>query len=311
MKKVLLLILLCLLFTGCGAKNPGAPQQTKNASSVLAEGAFPAKERKKEIQTILVMGLDKFERTETPMGYINNMQSDFMALVVINREQQSFRMLHLNRDTMTKIKRLGVFGESAGSFIGQLALAHTYGSGGSDSCINAMEAVSNLLGGISIDYYMTFTMDSVPVLNDMVGGVTVTITDDFSSVDESLKLGEDITLKGEQALTYVRTRKDVGDQTNLERMERQRQYLSKLYLLLLNKMAEDDAFSAKVTVALGDSFQTSCSVNQLSVLAKDLSTYEMEPFVTIPGKAVKGDEYMEFYVDENGLQGIIDELFYE
>lgn len=70
-------------------------------------------------------------------------------------------------------------------------------------------------------------------------------------------------------------------------------------------------FSAKVTLALGDTFQTNCSANQLSELAKELSTYEMGPFVTISGKSVKGDEYMEFYVDENGLQDIIDELFYE
>lgn len=310
MKRMLLLMLLCLVLAGCGAK--AVPEQDKNVSSVSTEETFPVKRLKKGLQTILVMGLDKFERTETgPMGYMNNMQSDFLALVVAEPEQQTFRILHLNRDTMTKIKRLGVFGDNAGSFIGQLALAHTYGSGGSDSCINAVEAVSNLLSGIPIDHYMTFTMDSVPVLNDMVGGVAVTITDDFSAVDESLKQGETITLRGQQALTYVRTRRDVGDQSNLERMERQRQYLSQLYLLLLDKMGVDDGFATKVTLALGDSFQTDCSLNQLSELSKLLSSCTMGDFASIPGEAVKGEEFMEFHADENGLQEVIDELFYE
>ena len=35
------------------------------------------------------------------------------------------QILQLNRDTMTEITRLGVFGDEAGTFTGQLALAHT------------------------------------------------------------------------------------------------------------------------------------------------------------------------------------------
>lgn len=311
MKKVLLLALLCLTLVGCGGKAPSAPGQAESVSSVPTEGTLSARKNKEGLQTILVMGLDKFERSEATMGYLNDMQSDFLALVVVEPEHQSFRMLHLNRDTMTKIKRLGVFGDNAGSFMGQLALAHTYGSGGSDSCLNAAEAVSNLLGGIPIDHYMTFTMDSVPTLNDMVGGVTVTVTDDFSAVDKSLKQGESITLHGDQALTYVRIRKDVGDQSNIQRMNRQRQYLSELYLRLLEKIASEDSFAARVTLALGDSFQTDCSVNQLSALAEQLSTYTMKPIVTLPGEAIKGEEYMEFYVDDDGLQTVIDDLFYD
>lgn len=302
--------MLCLVLTACGARAPAVPESSENVSSVSAEETFPVKHLKKGLQTILVMGLDKYERTETKLGYINNMQSDFMAVVVINSDKERFCLLHLNRDTMTKINRLGVFGDNAGSFVGQLALAHTYGSGGSDSCINAVKAVSNLLG-VPIGHYMTFTMDSVPILNDMAGGVTVIINDDFSAVDKDLKQGETITLHGDQALTYVRTRKDVGDQSNLQRMERQRQYLSQLYVQLMEKMAADDGLASKLMVNLGDSFQTDYSVNALSELSESLSRYTPEPFISIPGSSVKGKEYMEFYVDQEQLQEIIDALFYE
>ena len=67
-------------------------------------------------------------------------------------------------------------------------------------------------------------MDAIPILNDAVGGVTVEVTEDFSAVDPSIGMGQ-VTLRGDQALNYVRTRKDVGDQLNLSRIQRQKQYL--------------------------------------------------------------------------------------
>ena len=61
-------------------------------------------------------------------------------------------------------------------------------------------------------------------MNDMVGGVTVTIEDDFSEVDPTLKMGETVTLMGEHAENYVRQRKEVADGRNESRMQRQSSY---------------------------------------------------------------------------------------
>ena len=55
---------------------------------------------------------------------------------------------------------------------------------------------------------------------------TVKVTSDFSAVDPALTEGKTITMNGEQALEFIRTRKDVDDQTNLARMGRQRQFLT-------------------------------------------------------------------------------------
>ena len=92
---------------------------------------------------------------------------------------------------MTQIRILGVTGEPAGTFTGQLALAHTYGSGEEDSCENTVLAVSNLLYGMEIDHYVSLTMDGVALLNDLVGGVTVEVLDDFSGIDDSPGAGGD------------------------------------------------------------------------------------------------------------------------
>ena len=160
--------------------------------------------RRNDLETILLMGLDKYAETEES-NYLNNEQSDFLMLLVINKETGACTPIQLNRDTMTKIQILGVRGDVAGTFTGQLALAHTYGSGERDSCLNTTEAVSNLLYGVGIDHYISITMDGVAILNDLVGGVEVEVMDDFSSIDSTLVQGETVTLMGNHALTYVHT----------------------------------------------------------------------------------------------------------
>lgn len=84
----------------------------------------------------------------------------------MDKENGTCQVLQLNRDTMTQIESYGVAGESAGTYEGQLALAHTYGSGGQDSCRYQAKAVSNLLYGVSVDHFCSVTMDAVAVIND-------------------------------------------------------------------------------------------------------------------------------------------------
>lgn len=263
------------------------------------------------LQTILIMGLDKYEREESTFAYTNKMQSDFLLLAIIDEEDRTCDLLHLNRDTMTEIRRLGFGGADTGEFIGQLALAHTYGSGGSDSCLNAVRAVSDLLGGIKIDHYMTLTMDAVGKINDLVGGVTVTMLEDFTELDPAMKKGEEVTLKGDQALLYVRARQGVGDQTNLSRMERQRQYLNAFYGKLMEANKKVDGFLSSTLLKVNDDFESDCTVNQLDALSDILEICTVNPIVYMEGESVVGDEFVEFYIDEESRQETILSLFYE
>lgn len=78
--------------------------------------------------------------------------------------------------------------------------------------------------GESIDFYVAMNMDGISELNDLAGGVTVTLEDDFSSIDPAMTKGTTLTLHGDQAETFVRSRMTVGDGTNASRMERQSVY---------------------------------------------------------------------------------------
>jgi LCP family protein required for cell wall assembly len=266
-------------------------------------------QKNENISTLLIMGIDDYE-LEEETSFRNNSQADFLLLAAFDNENKTCTLLQLNRDTMCDVPVLGMQGNIMGLTTEQLALAHTYGSGLADSGENTVDAVSRLLYDTPIDNYLSLTMGAIPVLNDLVGGVTVTIEDDFSAVDDTLIQGETITLTGEHALNYVRARSSMADDTNLARMGRQRAYIMALVQQIQAKVQADPTFMLKAYAAVADYLVTDCDLDELSDYGTQLSGYALSDILTTEGEAVLGDVYMEFYVDEAALQQQVVDLFY-
>lgn len=265
---------------------------------------------KTDIETLLVIGVDQMEPFADSGSYNNGGQSDFLMLAIFNRTQENMTVLHINRDTMTQIPVLGVTGEQAGYITGQIALAHTYGSGLQDSCENTVDAVSLLLGGVEIDHYVAMTMSAVPQLNDLVGGVPVTVLDDFSGIDDSLVEGEYIMLKGDQALHYVQARGGLEDSTNLNRMERQQQYFES-FMHQFSLLDESTDLNAEQMEELSQYILSDCTVNKLSDIVDEYSDYPLLELEEVAGEVKDGTEYVEYYPDLQLLQTQVLELFYQ
>jgi len=262
-----------------------------------------------ELRTILIMGLDSFEAPADDNAYTNDRQADFLVLLVLDDANERWSAIHLNRDTMTPVHVLGVAGQKIDTKTMQLALAHAYGNGKEVSCNNTADAVSELLYGVKVDHYISLTMDAVALFNDMVGGVEITVLDDFTGIDDTLIQGQTVTLKGEQALTYVRSRQGVGDSTNLSRMERQRQYIEALIEQTRRYMEQDESFSLNTATELAQYMVTDRSVNQLQKLMDKMAAYRWDGIRTIEGKSEIGKNFMEFYPDEQSLkQQVIEAL---
>ena len=262
------------------------------------------------LDVVLLIGIDKYESQVDTESYNNSQQADFLMLLLMDAESETYTAIHLNRDTMTEITVLGVRGENAGTITGQIALAHTYGDGGQTSCRNTVNAVSNLLYGIEIDHYISVTMDAVPVVNDLAGGVTLTVLDDMTGVSPELQEGATVTLTGDLALTYVRTRYGLEDSSNTSRMERQRQYITELHNALSAKLSSDDTVVLDVINQISPYMTSDCTVNQLARMYEQWEYYVDCGIRTIEGETKEGDEFMEFYPDETALRSLIAELFY-
>lgn len=163
---------------------------------------------------------------------------------------------------------------------------------------------------VKIDHYLSLTMDAVPLLNDSVGGVEITVLDDFTGIDDTLVKGETVVLNGEQALRYVRARQGLEDSTNDARMARQRQYVRALYEKMLSSQRSDEDFMVQTVTSLSDYLVYDSSDQKMKELAEKFDEYEFLGIREIEGETKLGEEFMEFYPDEDSLKAIVVELFY-
>ena len=310
---VIFLLVLALLYSGlrileAAVLHTGEIQESPIRSKTIRRGDtdyFP----RQDITTVLVMGIDRYGPVESSGSYQNQGAADMDLLLIFDEAARVCNVLYLNRDTMLEMPVLGIGGRKAGTAYGQLALAHTYGSGLADSCENTRQAVSDFLYGISIDYYVAMNMDAISILNDAVGGVTVEVEEDFSQVDASIPMGT-VTLLGQQSVNFVRSRQGVGDQLNLSRIQRQKAYIAGFVEAFKAKKNTEPSFMLSAYEAVMPYVVTDCSLNAISGMIDRYSGYTISQVISPQGENVRGEEYMEFHVDEEALDTLILSLFY-
>lgn len=312
-------VILAIIILVCGIlyaislweRHAGRYDEPDNTEVVDRVMEFDGKqyELNENLETVLILGLDKFDRSEED-SYSNTMQADFILLLVIDNEKKQCTSLHINRDTVTEMSVLGVAGDRIDTVSQQLALAHTYGNGREISCRNTSEAVSDLLLNMNIDHYVSVTMDAVSTYNDLVGGVTLRVLDDFSGIDDTLIKGKEVTLKGEHALNYVRSRYGLDDSTNNRRMERQRQYLEALYNKTVECLKNDEDFIVDSASKLTNDLVSDCSATRLQSIAEKIADYSFTGIRDIEGETVMGETYLEFHPDPESIKEAVVDLFY-
>lgn len=268
-------------------------------------------DRKQNIETFLVLGLDKFEGTSSADSYNNDKQADFLMLFVFDNDAKKYSAIHINRDTMVDVNVLGVAGNKINTVQQQIALSHTYGNGKDLSCHNTADSVSSMLMGMKVNHYASLTLDSVAVMNDLVGGVEVLVLDDFTGIDDTLQKGQTVKLHGEQALTYVRTRYGLEDSSNSTRMQRQRQYVKSLYAAFNGCMTADPNFIVEASLRMSEYMVSDRSVTQLQALAQKFGEYEFMGIETIEGVYNYENTFAEFYPNQEFVEKMIIKLFYD
>ncbi|MBQ9328383.1 MAG: LCP family protein [Solobacterium sp.] len=260
----------------------------------------------KKVHSYLMMGSDTYDDNESPDT--SGSRADAQFLLVVDDLNQTWRILLLDRDSFVSVD---AYSEDGKKYIEttnmHLTLAHIFGDW-NFGARNTVKAVSRMLWNQPIDGFFDMNMSAISILNDMVGGVPVTITTDFTSVDDSLPLGEEVVLMGDQAEHFVRARMTVDDGTNEARMARQEAYLKSL----INKMA---GLSQDEILDIYDSLMSNSITNMGSKtfldLADIMNNYTQLDDIRIQGTHVVEDEgYMFFYLDEDSLTEVILELFY-
>lgn len=262
-----------------------------------------------DILTFLFLGIDYDEEVEVKAEGIEGGQSDAIFLLVLNPHSKEISVIAVNRNTMTDIDVYNKLGGYISTVKGQITLQHGYGDGAELSCERSREVVSKLFYGLPIHGYCSINMGAVPYLNNMVGGVEVTVLEDVGN----LKEGETTLLWSKDAYYYLRHR-DVDSFGSADRrLERQKQYLTAYAVAAKKTMKEDITLPVKLYNTLSKYMVTDITIDEMSFLAVHILDYSVDSgrFYSIQGETVMGEEFEEFYVDEEVLRELILEVFYE
>lgn len=283
-------------------------EEERNVVTIQGKAYTP----KSNIETYLLIGVDSTKEDREDEDFVGFGQCDELSVLVIDKAANTYARLPINRDTVTEVRSLGENGEDLGTSQLQIALAHATGKDEEQRCENTVEAVSTLLNGQKINGYACLDMDSIAALNHLVGGVTVTIEDDFSKADPTLIKGETIKLSDEQAVNFVRGRMEVGDGTNEGRMRRHDAYINGLKEVVLKKSQSDNSYPLTIFNGLRDYMTTNINGNAVSRISKALIKNEDLGKLELKGKN-KVDDYgfNAFTVDKNSLNEVITQLFYK
>ncbi|MFC5711456.1 LCP family protein [Thalassorhabdus alkalitolerans] len=233
--------------------------------------------------SFLILGIDAEESTRG--------RSDTMIVLTVNPEEESMKMVSIPRDTRTEMVGRG----------NEDKINHAFAFGGPEM---AMDTVENFLD-IPIDYYVSINMDGFKDIVDAVDGVTVDNAFAFEQSGYDFSEGE-IELDGDEALAYVRMRKNDPD-GDFGRNTRQRQ--------LVDAVIHEGAQISSVTKAgsildaLGNNVRTNLTFEEMRDLQSNYrqARHDLEEFeISGNGTRINGVYYLE--VPEEERQRVSGEL---
>jgi len=270
---------------------------------------------KRNMSTVLLIGTDNFaddeERLLPDDYYHNSTLADFIVILVFDHSAKTVTPLQIGRDTMCAVKRIDNDGKPLPDGFMQITLSHAYGSGKEDSCINTRDSVENLLFNVPIDNFLAFTMDTVPLVNDLVGGVTVTLENDIPALGSEYVKGASITLKGKQALRFVRYRDTQFMNSNLRRMSNHRLYMDGFTVAARAAAEKDSDLVVKGFKLVQRFLCTDLTLDHIQKMVDNLIDYEFLPFVTPAGTydLREGETLPGFYTDEASIWAVVKPAF--
>ena len=154
--------------------------------------------------TVALFGVDSDAKRTANGG---GQRSDTIMVLSINPQKKTTEIVSIPRDTQAEIVGKGTTEK----------INHAYAYGGPDMAVKSVEKLLN----VPIDHYATIDMDGMQDMIDTVGGIDVTSNDTFSYDGQQFNEGEKTHMDGQQAMAFIRSRKEEGAGGDFGRQERQ------------------------------------------------------------------------------------------
>lgn len=265
------------------------------------------------MKAILCMGIDRNDPlTEKKEDYEGG-QADALFLTAQDTARNTLKIIMLPRDIITEIDIIDGEGNYLRTELSHLNAAFAFGGGMHKSAENEVKAVSHLLGGLTIDHYAAADMALLGKVNDLVGGVTVTVPgDELSKQYPEWTAGKKITLHGEEAERFIRYRDIEKDGTPVLRMDQHREYIAGFFNALKRTSKTDPNIVENIYDTCTGYMITDMDKAQILKLSLDAmkdNTFGINSITQIKGTVIT-EEYDEVYPDYENVYDIVLSLFY-
>lgn len=250
---------------------------------------------------ILFIGVD-----ESKPNNSDSRQADALYLISYDTEAKSVKVIAISRNTVTDVDTYDINGDYFATAKQQICLAYTYGKDDKSSSENTVKAVSKLFYGVPISGYYTVFMNSIADIVYAVGGVPVKITEDLTGIDPKMKPGAEVTVTGENALSYLQTR----GESNAPRLERQKAFISSFAARAKEAVIKDLSLPLKMYNKLAANTVTNVTSASAVYLASEAVNADFQ-IIGIEGESGTDGTYETFTPNENQLYELLLDVFYK
>lgn len=269
------------------------------------------------IFSIAFLGIDQEEfLTADKTDFVG--ASDAMMVITVDIKTGDAKVIALPRDIMAK---MNTYYDGTDKIRReeehQLYLAYSYGDGAELSCQNAIDTISRVLLSAPIDKYYALDLSGIKPLNDSIGGVILKSKYDFPQYE--IKTGDVVTLKGDMAESYVRSRDGDKITASLDRLDRQVQYVEAFFLQVSPAIMTDFTKVSQLYNVGSQYSQTNLTLSEATYLASVLMSKGTSRFktYTIDGEMksyvdpeLEDTIHAAFYPDEESIMKTVLDVFY-
>ncbi|ALN77155.1 MULTISPECIES: LCP family glycopolymer transferase [Staphylococcus] len=270
-----------IFVTGDAIHNP-----LKREHSALRSGQVDM--NKGEPISIALFGIDSDAKRQQQH---DGQRSDTIMLVSINPDKKTSEVISIPRDTRAEIVGRGTTEK----------INHAYAYGGPDMAVKSLEKLMN----VPIDHYATVDMDGLKDTIDTVGGIDVVSNATFNVHGQQYNQGQKVHLDGDQAMAFIRSRKESGAGGDFGRQERQQLVLQGL-ANKLTSVSSITNFNALMD-QLGKNVTTDMTLGELNTFRSNYKEGNNNVVKhQLKGSDTTGEDGLYYFIpDENSKQEVI------
>lgn len=260
--------------------------------------------RNKDISPILFLGVDHADGLEDEIYLGRGGRSDTIYVFLLNKKEKTNTLLSLSRDSMTEVDVYNPEGEYYFSGVMQVTMQYAYGNSDKNSSKLAEKTISELFFDLDFDAYLSVNLEAITKVVDMLGGLTITMPEDYSYIDPRYIKGAVLTLNSWEVEWLLRYRDVTQLESNDDRMQRQ----TTLILTVVDEL-KNRGITSMLTDILKiakDDITTTANLRTI----KNIASYQIANCYSVPGETRAGEIHAEFYVDKNALMDLLVELLY-